>query len=77
MVDFLTINYIIEMHVIDEYSLDKISHISHCSKQFCFEVIQMYQGTGGYSLKRLEMRNKTIYQPIIYNADKNLMIIVK
>jgi hypothetical protein len=77
MVDFLTINYIIEMHVINEYSLDKISHISHCPKQFCTELIQMYHGTGDYALKRLEMRNKTIYQPIIYHADKNLMVIVK
>jgi hypothetical protein len=37
----------------------------------------MYKGAGDFALKRLEMRNKTIYQPIIYNADKNLMIIVK
>jgi hypothetical protein len=77
MVDFLTINYIIEMHVINEYSLDKISHISHCPKQFCFDLIQMYYGIGEHALKRLEMRNKTIYQPIIYSADKNLMVIVK
>jgi hypothetical protein len=77
MVDNLTINYIIEMYVINQYSFDKIAHISQCPKQFCFELIQMYQGAGDYALKRIEMRNKTIYQPIIYHADKNLMVIVK
>ena len=76
MVDNLTIQYIIEMHVINGFDLNKIALISHCDKQFCFEIIQMYYGNGDWALKRLKQSDKTIYQPIIYNADKNLMIIV-
>jgi hypothetical protein len=76
MTDFLTIEYIIEMHVIHGYNLNKIALISHCQKQFCFDLIQMYYGVGDYALKRLKLSDNYIYQPLIYSTEQNLLIIV-
>ena len=76
MTDFLTIEYIIEMHVIHGYDLNKIALISHCQKQFCFDLIQMYYGAGDYALKRLKLSENDIYQPLIYNTKQELLIIV-
>ncbi len=76
MIDFLTIEYIIEMHVIHGYDLNKIALISHCNKQFCFDLIQMYLGAGDWALKRLKMEDKSIYQPMIYNTKQDLLIII-
>lgn len=76
MINFLTIQYIIEMHVINAFDLNKIALISHCPKQFCFDIIQMYYGNGDYALKRLKTSDRTIYQPLIYSAEQNLLIIV-